>query len=177
MKLAVVSCSLDPDSRSRILARRAHELLASRGAEADWIDLAEIPLPLCDGGACYDDANVRQVSERLRAARGILLAAPIYNFDVSSAAKNLIELTGKHVWTETVAGFLCAAGGQGSYMSIMALANSLMLDFRTIIIPRFVYATGRDFSGDEIASEPVRDRIAQLTDDLVRFTGALCVES
>ncbi len=173
MKLAVVSCSLDPDSRSRVLARRAHELLKGRGADSDWIDLAEIPLPLCDGGACYSDANVRLVSERLRAARGILLASPIYNFDVSSAAKNLVELTGKAVWTDTVVGFLCAAGGQGSYMSVMALANSLMLDFRTVIVPRFVYATSRDFEGDEIVSEAVRDRIEQLSGDLIRFTTGL----
>jgi len=172
MKLAVVSCSLDPDSRSRILASRAHDLLRSRGAEVDWIDLADIPLPLCDGGACYGNDNARVVKERLRAARGILLATPIYNYDVSSAAKNLVELTGRDVWTDTVAGFLCAAGGQGSYMSIMALA----LDFRTVIIPRFVYATGRDFTDGQITGEVVLKRLEDLTTDLVRFTQALCTE-
>ncbi len=172
MILAVVSCSLDPDSRSRLLARRAHDRLASRHGAADWIDLAEHPLPLCDGGACYGDPNARLIKDRLRAARGILLATPIYNFDASSAAKNLIELTGKDVWADKVAGFLCAAGGQGSYMSIMALANSLMLDFRTLIIPRFVYATGRDFAGDEIANEALRERIDQLADDLLRLSSA-----
>jgi len=176
MRLAVVSCSLDPDSRSRILAGRAHELLKARGCDVDWIDLADIPLPLCDGGACYGNENARLVTERLRLARGILLATPIYNFDVSSATKNLIELTSKDVWSDTVAGFLCAAGGQGSYMSVMAVANSLMLDFRTVIIPRFVYATGSDFTGDELTGETVIERIGQLTSDLVRFTAALCGE-
>lgn len=177
MHFAVVSCSLDPDSRSRLLARRAHERLASRGVPADWLDLVEHPLPLCDGGACYGDPNARFIKERLRAARGILLATPIYNFDASSAAKNLIELTGKDVWADKVAGFLCAAGGQGSYMSIMALANSLMLDFRTLILPRFVYATGRDFADGEIASESIRERIDRLADDLVRLTSALGAEA
>ena len=33
-----------------------------------------------------------------------------------------------------------------SYMSVMAYANSLMLDFRCVIIPRFVYATGSAFA-------------------------------
>ncbi|MCC6909802.1 MAG: NAD(P)H-dependent oxidoreductase [Phycisphaerales bacterium] len=174
MKLAVVSCSLDPDSRSRILASRAHELLKASGADVDWIDLADIPLPLCDGGACYGNQNARAVKERLREARGILMGVPIYNFDVSSAAKNLIELTGRDVWTGKVAGFLCAAGGRGSYMSIMQIAGSLMLDFRTVIIPRFVYATGSDFAGDQIIGEDVLKRIDSLTADLVRFTDALC---
>jgi FMN reductase len=36
-----------------------------------------------------------------------------------------------------VVGFLCAAGGKSSYMSVMRLANSLMLDFRCLIIPHF----------------------------------------
>ncbi len=176
MNLAVVSCSLNPGSRSRALARCAHEILKSQGADVDWIDLADLPLPLCDGGACYGNDNARLVKERLRVARGVLIATPVYNYDVSSATKNLIELTGRDVWTDTVAGFLCAAGGQSSYMSIMALANSLMLDFRTVIIPRFVYATGRDFTDGRITGEEVLKRIDGLTTDLVRFTRALCSE-
>ncbi len=175
-RLAVVSCSLNPNSRSRVLANRAHELLKARGADVDWIDLADIPLPLCDGGAAYGDANAKVVKERLRVARGILLATPIYNFDGSAATKNLIEMTGRDVWTDTVAGFLCAAGGQGSYMSVMALASSLMLDFRTIIIPRFVYATGKDFDGDTITAAAVLERIEGLTNELIRFTSGLYPE-
>ena len=33
-------------------------------------------------------------------------------------------------------------------MSILGLANGLMLDFRCLIVPRFVYATGDDFAND-----------------------------
>ena len=172
-RFAVVSCSLNPKSRSRILASRAHELLTAQGADVDWVDLAHIPLPLCDGGSSYGDENAKAVKERLRIARGVLIATPIYNFDVSAAAKNLIELTGRDVWTDTIAGFLCAAGGQGSYMSVMALASSLMLDFRTVIIPRFVYATGKDFKDATITGEEVLQRIEGLTTELVRFTDAL----
>jgi len=49
----------------------------------------------------------------------------------------------------------------------------LMLDFRTIIIPRFVYATGDAFKGDEIIDKKVQTRIEQAADELVRFTEAL----
>jgi hypothetical protein len=44
---------------------------------------------------------------------------------------------------------ICAAGGGSSYMSVMGLANSLMLDFRCLIIPRFVYAKGDDFASQK----------------------------
>ena len=60
----------------------------------------------------------------------------------------MIELTGSS-WEDKIVGFLCAAGGTTSYMSVMAYANSLMLDFRCVIIPRFVYATGNAFDDDE----------------------------
>ncbi|MBA2242511.1 MAG: hypothetical protein H0W04_06430 [Chthoniobacterales bacterium] len=48
-----------------------------------------------------------------------------------------------------------------------------MLDFRTIIIPRFVYATGNAFSGDAIADPKIKTRIEQVAAELIRFTSAL----
>ena len=59
-------------------------------------------------------------------------------------------------------GFLCAAGGKGSYMSIMSLANSLMLDFRCIVLPRFVYVTGESFEGDRLADPKIDQNIQEL---------------
>ena len=37
-----------------------------------------------------------------------------------------------------------------------------MLDFRSIILPRFVYATGSDFAGGQITNGDVRKRLEQL---------------
>jgi hypothetical protein len=48
-----------------------------------------------------------------------------------------------------------------------------MLDFRTVIIPRFVYATGDAFKGDEIVDKKMATRIEQAADELIRFTQAL----
>jgi FMN reductase len=84
----------------------------------------------------------------------------------------MIELTGS-AWQDKIVGFLCAAGGMGSYMSVMAYANSLMLDFRCVIIPRFVFATSEAFDGDNINDKKVVRRIETLADELVRFTKAL----
>ena len=43
-----------------------------------------------------------------RAADAILLAVPIYNYDVNAAAKNLVEHTGS-AWENKIVGFLAAA--------------------------------------------------------------------
>ena len=58
-------------------------------------------------------------------------------------------------------------------MSIMTLANSLMLDFRCIIIPRFVYASDSAFSDGAVIDETVVNRINKLADELIRFTTSL----
>ena len=172
MNYLVASSSLNPGSRSRLLARAAAGDLADSGAEVDFLDLRETPAPLCDGDSVYAEPATQELAGRVSAADGILLATPIYNFDVNAAAKNLIELTGR-AWTDKVVAFACAAGGQGSYMSVMAVANSLMLDFRCFVIPRFVYATGDAFKGDDIEDDEVRERIKQLANELRRVTEAL----
>lgn len=168
----VISTSGNPDSNSRRMGRIALRHLEKAKAEAAWLDISELNLPLCDADACYTQPGSRKVSKAIEAADGILLATPVYNYDVAAAAKNLVELTGS-AWEDKVVGFLCAAGGMSSYMSVMAFANSLMLDFRCVIIPRFVYATGRAFEGDDLKDKEVGERIEELAGELIKFTKAL----
>jgi len=55
----------------------------------------------------------------------------------------------------------------------MAYANSLMLDFRCVIIPRFAFATSHAFDSEHISDKKVTERIKQVAEELVRFTKAL----
>ena len=105
---------------------------------------------------------VDELKSEIKNSSSILIASPIYNYDLNAAAKNLIELTGKS-WKDKLVGFISAAGGQGSYMSPMSYANSLMLDFRCIIIPRFVYADTSCFNNGKI-SDDIQERIKALVD-------------
>jgi NAD(P)H-dependent FMN reductase len=157
----VISGSLRAVSRSRVLAQSLLDYYSGHQESARLLDLRTISLPFCDGEEAYVDPAVVQWAEIIAAARVIMVATPIYNFDVNAAVKNLVELTGDS-WEDKVVGFLCAAGGQSSYMSVMGFANSLMLDFRCLIIPRFVYVTGEDFSDDFTLSEQAQARIWQL---------------
>lgn len=172
MNLLVLSASLNPESYSRALAREAERVLIADGRAPAFLDLREVPLPLCDGDKAYEHENTRVVNRFIAAADGILVATPIYNYDANAALKNLVELTGKG-WENKIVGFLCAAGGSSSYMSIMALANSLMLDFRCVIVPRFVYTTGAAFSGETLADAKVAERVAQCARETARIAAAL----
>jgi FMN reductase len=171
-KHLVISTSGNPDSNSRRMGRVAFAHLEKQKVDCGWIDITEMNLPLCDADKCYGMPVSKKLSAAIEAADGILIAAPVYNYDVAAAAKNMIELTGS-AWENKIVGFLCAAGGTASYMSVMAYANSLMLDFRCVIIPRFVFATGEAFDGDNITEKKIIDRIKTVADELVRFTKAL----
>ena len=168
----VVSCSLNPTSRSHRLALAAAAALEELRVGTELVDLRDWALPLCDGSESYHHPSVKPLAEKVTGAAAVLLATPIYNYDVSAATKNLVELTGS-AWADKPVGFLCSAGGRGSYMAPVGLANSLMFDFRSHIIPHFVYVTDRDFTTNGELSGDTRERIRQLAHAAVGLARAL----
>lgn len=169
MKILLISSSLNPKSKSRILAEYAQKQFANfPEVELDYLDLAEIELPMCDGGAAYGHPNTVAVNKRVQEADGFLVATPIYNYSSNGAIKNFIDLTGND-WKDKFVGFMAAAGGGLSYMSVMEIANSLMLNSRTVVMPRYVYTDGSAFVNGEITNEDVANRVEQLVEDFVVF--------
>ena len=175
MSPLVLSTSLSSKSRSYLLARCAESALRTRGDEPRLIDVRDLSLPLCDGEAAYGHADVGPLAEAIAAADGVVVATPVYNYDVNSALKTVVELTGK-AWTGQAVGFMAAAGGHGSYMALCGVMNSLMLDFRAICVPRFVYATGDAFDpgagGEELTDESIQNRVAEVADRTVQLSAA-----
>lgn len=172
MRYLVISCSYNPASRSRALAEITFEHLQRHAPSSEFVNLPGLNLPLCDGGAAYGAPGVSEIGKKIEQARGIILAAPIYNYDLNAATKNLLEMTGR-AWSDKVVGFICAAGGHGSYMSVMPFANSLMLDFRCLIIPRFIYAPPAESSDEMFGDLALGKRADELARDLVRITEAV----
>jgi len=164
----VISCSLNETSRSRMMAEYAYNLYCK---DAKIIDFQKVVFPICDGNKCYEDPIVDELKGEINNSSSILIASPIYNYDLNAVAKNLIELTGQ-AWTDKLVGFISSAGGKGSYMSPMSFANSLMLDFRCIIIPRFVYADKTYFNNGKI-NDAIKERIKELVDASILLTKAL----
>ena len=170
MTYLIISTSLRLGSRSQIMAKHLEKSFGKE--EVKFFDLQETPLPMCDGDKCYDLPEVLDFREKIKEADGIIMSIPVYNFNVSSGAKNIVELGGRMLYDKTF-GFMCAAGGRNSYMSVMSLANSLMLDFRCYIIPKFVFATKNDFEEDKIVNSDTKSRIKELGSELIRVSSAL----
>ena len=168
MSYLVISTSLREGSRSKIMAK----YLSRNLSDVEFFDLQENPLPMCDGDECYDLPEVLDFREKVKNAKGIIMAIPVYNYNVSSGAKNAVELGGRMLY-DKIFGFICAAGGKSSYMSVMSLANSLMIDFRCYVIPKFVYATKHDFEDNKIENSEIKERLKELGNELIRVTKAL----
>ena len=170
--IVVISTSLNPKSKSRMVAKKALSHLQSEQVSVDWIDLQDHQLPFCDGYNAKKEPVVVSLQSQIAKADGILLAAPVYNFDLNAASKNLIELTG-NAWTNKTVGLLVAAGGMRSGMSPLGMMNSLMLDFRCIVIPRYIYVNPKDFRDDAQPNDSTIERIYELNTELIRVTSAL----
>ena len=166
-KILIIESSLNKNSKSQRLAKQAYSYLTKE--ETTLINLGDYNLPLCDGNSVYADPNVQKLTKELETAKGVLIATPIYNYTINSALKTAIECTGKKGWANKSVGFLVAAGGAGSYMAIMSIANSLMLDFRCLILPRFVYSVSDDFGEDEVTNPKVKERVSKLAKELDRI--------
>jgi NAD(P)H-dependent FMN reductase len=159
-KLLIISCSLNAQSHSRLLAESA-ATLAGKKHDVELVDLRHYELPHCDGDVSQSHPNSLALASKIKKASCILLAVPVYNYAVSSAAKNVIECTGS-AWDDKVVGFLVAAGGKTSMMSVLPLANSMMLDFRCIITPQIVYADKSAFTQNQLTSDDITQRITKL---------------
>lgn len=163
MKIAIISCSLKDQSLSRVLSQEALLYIKNKQIQVTHVDMRDYPLPFCDALEAYNHAHSIRLKEVLSECDAYLIATPVYNFSVNAVLKNMTEIAGS-VMENKIAGFLCAAGGQGSFMSVMGYANSLMLDFRCWIIPRFVYATRIEFDDNLKPKPAIIDRIHELCD-------------
>jgi len=166
---AIIATSLNPESKSQVLAAKLAAVLTERGVAVESIDMRQHELPLAGTPGCWEHPDLAHFNGVLERASHIVFAVPVYCYGANAVAKNVIELLGRS-FTEKVVGFMCAAGGQGSYMSVMSLANSLMLDFRTVIVPRFFYTSGADWSDTGELNPELESRLVVLYEDLKRVS-------
>ena len=170
----IVSTALKPSSRTLVLAKAVETALKARWVHTDLMDLSAEPLPACDGAACYADPAVLAATERVKQAAAVVVCAPIYNYQVNSAAKNFLELTNSG-WPEKIVGIVANAGSDRSFLSILSLLNSLWIDHHCLVVPRYVYATSAGFAPDGTVAPDgdIGRRIGGLSDEISRLVNLL----
>jgi NAD(P)H-dependent FMN reductase len=181
--LLVVSCSLNPYSRSAELAQYAVEYLKLKGQDVDFIDLRQYNLPIANGHdqSAYDDPQVKNIHDRIFKAHAVIIASPIYNYSVAATTKNLVELTthphkdilSGQAWRNKIVGFMGVSGSEGSLLAFLPFLSSLMMDAKVVVVPAFVMASGEDFKNQNKVSQNIKKRIEELSDKMVQFSQAL----
>ncbi|WP_285724465.1 NADPH-dependent FMN reductase [Psychromicrobium xiongbiense] len=123
-------------------------------------------MPPFDNRTIFGSEAFSSAHALIREAESVVLALPVYNWSVGSAAKNLIEATGatgddgrKAAWFDKLVTLLCAGGLPHSYMAYGALAMSVMLDFKCVVNPYVVYATERDWDDTGLLSSRLGARL------------------
>ena len=164
--VTIIATSLDEESKSQILAKFFETQLKEKDISCERIDLRNLDLPMAGTNEGWNSPDAVVLKKSVERASHIVFAVPIYSYDVNAAAKNVIELIGKS-FTKKVVGFICSAGGTNSYMSVMGFANHLMLDFRSIIVPRFLYVNKQtNWESDDSLSPEIEERMKRLVEDL-----------
>ncbi len=90
MKVVALSGSLRAASYNT-LALRAAQKLAPAGMSIEIASIADIPLYNDDVRAAGEPAAVTALKDRLRAADGVLIATPEYNFSIPGVLKNALD--------------------------------------------------------------------------------------
>ncbi len=129
--VVVVSSSLSEQSRSRIMARYASEVLTTQGIDTHLIDLAQIEM-----GAYPTSSNapgLLAATELFNRADGWVLAVPIYNFGASGLLLNFLHYAldsnfGR--WKPFV--LLSSMGGQRSALALDHVARTLVYEVSAV---------------------------------------------
>lgn len=185
MKFAVISTSLDPESRSAWMCALAARQLVLAGHEVTFLDLRKETLPPFDNvlgpGGCYAHPNFRIYHDAIQQADGVLLGLPVYNWGVGSGARTLVELTGSSdverglngAWFDQPVTFLVSGGLDHGYLSHGNFALGLMFDFKCVLNPHFVYATSAHWDAPEVPGEWLAGRLTRTVERAIDLSERL----
>ena len=148
------SGSIRRDSCNVLLAKAAKNQLISMGAEADYIDLAEYPMPIYNGDLEAEQGlpdAVVELKQRLRKVNGFFIASPEYNGSFSALLKNTIDWISRpehsnepmlEAFTSKIVGIGAASpGGLGGIRGLVPL-RMLLGNVGAYVVPNQVSIPG-----------------------------------
>jgi chromate reductase, NAD(P)H dehydrogenase (quinone) len=136
-----------------VAALRAAQELAPAGMTIDIFDISAIPLYNEDVKVQGFPQVVTDLRARIKAADGLLLATPEYNYSTSGVLKNVIALMGAS------AGALGTARAQYHLRQIFIFLNAHLLNRPEV----FIGAAPSKFDAEgKLTDQPTRDFVAAM---------------
>lgn len=179
MKLLAISGSLRKDSLNTKLAQAAAKL-APDGVDVDVVTLHGLPMYDEDLRAGGIPAPVAQLAERVRAADGVLIVTPEYNFSIPGALKNALDwlsrLTPPPFAGKPTAIMSASPGMLGGVRAQDHLRQILFgLDARTLTRPQVIVGSAANKLGQDgsLSDSLAVELVEKLLDALVSAGGDL----
>jgi len=125
-KILAVSGSIRKDSYNAMLAHLIVRRLKDAGADAEYIDLGEYPMPIFDEDleSQHHPKCALELAKRLANADAVFISSPEYNGSLTPLLKNTIDwLTREKQGAFSKATFGIGSVSSGSLAGIMALSH------------------------------------------------------
>lgn len=161
MKVLGINCSPRVRGNTEIMLQEALNAAQERGAEVELWQVAKKKLSFCDGcatchgeGICHIKDDMQELSEKLLACDGLILASPVYFYGPSAQAKAIIDRTNAHLHSRDrrlknkVAGAIAVAASQGGTATLTYLQSFLIMH-RMHVVGGILGRTGGQEGGGE----------------------------
>lgn len=180
LKLAVIIASTRPGRVGVHVGRWFFEIARAHPAfEAEWIDLAELGLPLYDEPKHprlrdYQHEHTRRWSAIVEAAEAFVFVTPEYNFSPTPALTNALDYL-LHEWGRKPAAFVSYGGISGGLRAVQATKITLsalqVVPIGESVVVPFVARQVKDgvFTPNEVQEQAA----PALLDALARWAEAL----
>ena len=155
MNTLIISSSFSEKSRSFILCKAIDTELQKKGVNVELLDARKMELLPCHKGVT---TSMKELTTKVENTDNIIFGMGVHCYSINDGLKMILDnCCGGGVGN--FFGIVCAAGGERSYLSSMHLTQICMNEWRMIQLPRIVYATGKDFEGNIISNDDLKDRI------------------
>jgi NAD(P)H-dependent FMN reductase len=167
-QVVLIQGSLNKKSRTAILVNHAADEMKRAGLKTNVLDLRNIQMEFCDGRPLKEyHPEIQQAYQTIEKADALVIGMPVYCYSVSGPLKNFIDIT-SGAMEKKIAGILCNAGGNQSYMSSADLSNILAYESHVTTVQPIVYSNYEDYEDQILTGKKVKSKVRELVDHLAR---------
>ena len=167
-QVVLIQGSLNKNSRTAVLVQHAADELKRAGLEAEVLDLRNMQMEFCDGRPLKEyHPDLQHAYRTMDEAQAFVIGMPVYCYSVSGPLKNFIDIT-SGAMEKKIAGILCNAGGNRSYLASADLSNILAYESHVTTVQPIVYSCSEDYDDHVLNEKKVKSKIREMVNNLAR---------
>lgn len=164
--IVIIQTSLNPSSKTSIVANKFFETLKEKGVNVEILDLRNHNIEFCDGRKLEKyNQDMQIIASKLKIAKGYILSFPIYNYSFSGVLKNFLDIY-SGVMDSKFTGLVSNSGGiRSANEGVGELMKSLALHNNITTVQPVVHTFAGDFNDDnELTQDTTKEMIKKLCD-------------